>query len=112
MKKRPLVTGEMPPAASPSHDQNNLPDINFAFNGQGSRRFAEATAQNIGKPFAIVLDGRVISAPVIQTAITGGTGEITGNFTEESANSLAVLLKSGALPAPLNVIEQRTVAAE
>ncbi|HEY1926373.1 MAG TPA: protein translocase subunit SecD [Caulobacteraceae bacterium] len=112
VKKRALVTGEMLTGASPSHDQNNLPDINFAFNSQGARRFSEATAQNIGKPFAIVLDGRVISAPVIQTAITGGTGEITGNFTEESANNLAVLLKSGALPAPLNVVEQRTVGAE
>ncbi|HEX4740311.1 MAG TPA: protein translocase subunit SecD, partial [Caulobacteraceae bacterium] len=112
LKKRSVVTGEMLTGASPNHDQNNLPDINFAFNSQGTRRFAEASSQNIGKLFAIVLDGRVISAPVIQTAITGGTGEITGNFTEESAHNLALLLKSGALPAPLKVIEQHTVGAE
>jgi SecD/SecF fusion protein len=98
--------------ASAGHDENNLPDINFAFNGQGSKRFAEATAQNLGKQFAIVLDGRIISAPVIQSAITGGSGRITGNFTEESAHSLALLLKSGALPAPLNIVEQHTVGAE
>jgi preprotein translocase subunit SecD len=112
VKKRALVTGEMLTGASPSHDQDNNPDINFAFNGQGTRRFAEATTQNLGKPFAIILDGRVISAPVIQSAITGGSGQITGNFTEESAHNLALLLKSGALPAPLNVVEQRTVGAE
>ncbi|MBV8683409.1 MAG: protein translocase subunit SecD [Caulobacteraceae bacterium] len=112
VKKRALVTGEMLTAASPSHDQNNQPDINFAFNSQGTRRFSEATSQNIGKPFAIVLDGRVISAPVIQTAITGGSGEITGNFTEDSAHNLALLLKSGALPAPLKIVEQHTVGAE
>ena len=98
--------------ASAGHDENNQPDINFAFNGNGSRRFAEATTANIGKPFAIVLDKQVISAPRINSAITGGTGQITGNFTEESAHNLALLLKSGGLPAPLNVIAQHTVGAE
>ena len=112
VKRRAIVSGEMLTAASAGHDQNNQPDINMAFNGLGARRFAEVTSQNIGKPFAIVLDGRVISAPTIQTAITGGSGEITGRFTEEDAHNLALLLKSGALPAPLNIISQHTVGAE
>jgi SecD/SecF fusion protein len=112
LKKRALVTGEMLTGASAGHDENNIPDINFAFNGQGTRRFAEATSQNLNKQFAIVLDSRVISAPVIQSAITTGSGRITGNFTEESAHSLALLLKSGALPAPLAIIAQHTVGAE
>ena len=112
VKRRSVVTGEMLTSASAGHDQNNSPDINFGFNGQGTRRFSEATTQNIGKPFAIVLDHRVISAPTIQSAITAGTGQITGRFTEESAHNLALLLKSGALPAPLNVVEQHTVGAE
>jgi SecD/SecF fusion protein len=112
VKRRALVTGEMLTAASAGHDQNNSPDINFAFNGQGTRRFAEATSQNVGKPFAIILDGRVISAPTINGPIPGGSGEITGAFTEEQAHNLALLLKSGALPAPLSIIAQHTVGAE
>jgi SecD/SecF fusion protein len=112
VKRRSVVTGEMLTAASAGHDQDNEPDINFAFNGQGARRFAEATAQNIGKPFAIVLDGKWISAPNIESAITTGSGMIHGHFTEESANNLALLLKSGALPAPLKIIAQHTVGAE
>ncbi|HEY5289094.1 MAG TPA: protein translocase subunit SecD, partial [Caulobacteraceae bacterium] len=112
LKKRSVVTGEMLTSASGSHDENNLPSVAFSFNGQGTRRFAEVSTQNIGKNFAIVLDKRVISAPVIRSAITGGSGEITGHFTEESAHDLALLLKSGALPAPLNVVEQHTVGAE
>ncbi|MHB8530987.1 MAG: protein translocase subunit SecD, partial [Caulobacteraceae bacterium] len=112
VKKRALVSGEMLTSASGSHDENGAPAVAFSFNGQGTRRFAEATSQNIGKPFAIVLDGRVISAPNIRSAITGGNGIITGHFTEDSAHDLALLLKSGALPAPLNVVEQHTVGAE
>ncbi len=112
VKRRSLVTGEMLTSASASHDQNNLPDINFSFNGQGTRRFALATTENLKKPFAIVLDKRIISAPTIQSPITGGTGEITGSFTEESAHDLALMLKSGALPAPLNVVAQHTVGAQ
>jgi SecD/SecF fusion protein len=112
VKRRAIVTGEMLTSASAGHDQNNQPDINMAFNSQGARRFAEVTTQNVGKPFAIVLDGRVISAPVIQGPITAGTGEITGRFTEEEAHNSALLLKSGALPAPLNIIAQHTVGAE
>jgi len=98
--------------AQQSYDEAGRPDITMRFNGEGARHFGDVTTQNIGKRFAIVLDGKVISAPVIQGAILGGTGSITGNFTEESAGQLALLLRSGALPAPLNVIEQRTVGAE
>ena len=113
LKKRVLVSGEDLVTASQTFDsQTNQPQVFFRFNGRGARRFGEATAQNIGKRFAIVLDNAVISAPTIQSAITGGSGVINGNFTQESANELALLLRSGALPAPLNVEEQRTVSAE
>jgi preprotein translocase subunit SecD len=112
VKRRVLVDGGMLVSASFGFDQNNQPDINFRFNGQGARRFAEATTQNVGKRFAIILDNKVISAPSIHEPITGGSGQITGNFTQEEASNLALLLKSGALPAPLKVIEQSTVGAE
>ncbi len=112
VKRRALVSGEMLVSASQGYDQNGQPAVQFRFNGQGARRFADATLQGIGKRFAIVLDNKVISGPVIQTPITGGNGQITGNFTVESASDLALLLKSGALPAPLKVVEQRTVGAE
>ncbi len=113
VKKRALVSGEMLTSARGDHDPDTgNPAVGFSFNGQGTHRFAEATTQNVGKPFAIILDGRVISAPVIHTAITAGNGIITGHFTEQSANDMAVLLKSGSLPAPLNVVEQHTVGAE
>jgi SecD/SecF fusion protein len=112
VKKRAGVTGEMLTGAAGSHDQNSLPAVAFTLNGVGAQRFAQITAGNIGKPFAIVLDKRVLSAPVIQGAIPGGSGIITGNFTEDSANQLAVMLKSGALPAPLIVVEQHTVGAQ
>jgi preprotein translocase subunit SecD len=112
VKRRVLVDGGMLVNASFGFDQNGRPDINFRFNGQGARRFAEATSQNVGKRFAIILDNKVISAPNIQEPITGGSGQITGNFTQEEASNLALLLRSGALPAPLRVLEQRTVGAE
>ncbi|MDG2523095.1 protein translocase subunit SecD [Caulobacter segnis] len=113
LKKRAVVTGEMLTDAQQQFDQQSgSPVVSFRFNGQGARRFGDATAANIGKRFAIVLDNKVISAPVINTAITGGSGQITGNFTVQTANDLAVLLRAGALPAPLKVEEQRTVGAE
>jgi preprotein translocase subunit SecD len=113
LQRHALVTGEMLVSASQAFDENGRPDISFRFNGQGASRFADATRpDNFGKRFAIVLDNRVISAPVIQGTIPAGSGQITGNFTEESAGNLALLLRSGALPAPLNVISQRTVGAE
>ncbi len=112
VKRRVEVSGDMLTDARPSFDQNGRPSINFRFNGVGTRRFAMVTTQSLGKQFAIVLDNRVITHPTIQSAITGGSGEITGNFTQESANELSNLLRSGALPAKLNVQEQRTVGAE
>ncbi len=86
--------------------------VNFEFNTAGANRFAEVTKQNVGRPFAIVLDNKVISAPVIREPITGGRGQISGNFTAANANDLAVLLRAGALPAPLKVIEERTVGPD
>jgi len=86
--------------------------VNFAFNGQGARRFGQVTEQNVGKPFAIVLDNKVISAPVIREPITGGRGQISGRFTAASANDLAILLRAGALPAPLKIIEERSVGPD
>ncbi|MCA3701109.1 MAG: protein translocase subunit SecD [Brevundimonas sp.] len=112
VKRRILVSGENLTRASVGADQSGRPAIDFRFDGQGARRFGEATAQNIGRPFAIILDGRVISAPTIQGAITGGTGQITGSFSIESAGELVNLLNGGALPAPLTVEERRVVTAE
>ncbi|AWK85138.1 protein translocase subunit SecD [Azospirillum thermophilum] len=86
--------------------------VSFEFDSVGSSRFAEITKANVGRPFAIVLDNKVISAPVIREPITGGRGQISGNFTAASANDLAVLLRAGALPAPLKVIEERTVGPD
>ncbi len=113
VKKRSVVTGEMLTSASPGFDQQTgHAVVQFRFNGIGARRFGDVTRDNIGKRFAIVLDKKVISAPVIQGAINGGSGQITGNFTEQTANDLSVLLRAGALPAPMKVEEQRTVGAE
>ncbi|HEX3503608.1 MAG TPA: protein translocase subunit SecD [Xanthobacteraceae bacterium] len=110
VEKRVLVSGADLTDAQPSFDQQTgQPVVTFRFNSSGARKFADVTTANVGKPFAIVLDNKVISAPVIQTPITGGSGQITGNFTVQSANNLAVLLRAGALPAPLTVVEQRTV---
>jgi protein-export membrane protein SecD len=86
--------------------------VNFTFDGTGTRKFGQVSSDNVGHRFAIVLDNVVITDPVIQTAITGGRGEITGNFDAARANDLAVLLRAGALPAPLTVVEERTVGAE
>ncbi len=86
--------------------------VNFTFDSIGTRRFAEISRANVGRPFAIVLDDKVISAPVINEPIIGGRGQISGNFTAASANELAVLLRAGALPAPLTVVEERSVGPE
>ena len=110
LEKRVLVSGGDLTDAQPGFDQRtNEPVVSFRFNTSGARKFAEATQQNVGKPFAIVLDRQVISAPVIREPITGGSGQISGNFTVQSANDLAILLRAGALPAPLTIIEERTV---
>jgi len=96
--------------AQPGFDQRNgEPIVSFKFNNNGARRFAQVTQENVGKPFAIVLDNEVISAPVIREPILGGSGQISGNFTVQAANDLAILLRAGALPAPLQIIEERTV---
>ncbi len=86
--------------------------VNFTLNGLGSRRFADITRTHIGQPFAIVLDNKVISAPVIQGVIPGGQGQISGRFNAQSATDLSVLLRAGALPAPLSVVEQRSIGPE
>ena len=107
--KRIGVSGDELVDANPSMDQFNQPVVSLRFDSTGSRKFGDLTSKNVGKRFAIVLDGEVISAPVIREAITGGSGQISGNFTFETASDLAVLLRAGALPAPLTILEERSV---
>ncbi|BCH62919.1 protein translocase subunit SecDF [Agrobacterium vitis] len=110
VEKRVLVSGEdLVDAQASFNQQNNEPVVSFRFDSRGAQRFAQATQQNVGRPFAIVLDNQVISAPVIREPIVGGSGQISGNFTVQGANDLAVLLRAGALPATLTVVEERTV---
>jgi len=108
----PVVTGEELVDAQPSFDQNGRPAVSFRFNTSGARKFGDYTLENIGSPFAIVLDDEVISAPIIQSHIPGGSGIITGNFTVEESTNLAVLLRAGALPAGLDFLEERTIGPE
>ena len=112
IEQTPVVSGEDLVDAQPAFDQNGQPAVNFRFNPSGARKFGDYTAQNIGQPFAIVLDDEVISAPVIQSAIPGGSGIITGNFSVEESTDLAVLLRAGALPAELTFLEDRTIGPE
>ena len=112
LEEAPVVTGEELVDAQPSFDENGRPAVSFRFNPTGARKFGDYTAENIGNPFAIVLDGEVISAPVIQSHIPGGSGIITGNFTVEESTNLAVLLRAGALPAGLEFLEERTIGPE
>jgi len=105
------VSGESLTDAQASFDQNNMPVVTQVFDSTGARKFSRLTTEHVNERFAIVLDGKVLSAPVIREPIPGGRGQISGNFTVESAKDLAVLLRSGALPAPLTVIEERTVGA-
>jgi preprotein translocase subunit SecD len=110
VEKHVAVSGADLTDAQPSFDnQTGLPIVTFRFNSAGARRFAEVTSRNVGRPFAIVLDNQVISAPVIREPIVGGSGQISGDFTVEQANDLAVLLRAGALPAKLTIIAERTV---
>jgi len=112
IKKETLVSGESLVDAQPSFDQRTgEPVVTFRFDATGAKRFGKVTQENVGLPFAIVLDGKVISAPVIREPILGGSGQISGRFNVQEANDLAVLLRSGALPAKLTVIEERTVGA-
>lgn len=108
VKKRALITGDMLTDSQAAFNQN-APVVTFRFNAIGTSRFCEVTRENVGKPFAIVLDGEVISAPVIRDKICGGSGEISGGFTVKEAADLSLLLRAGALPAPLNVVEERSV---
>ncbi|WP_294120556.1 protein translocase subunit SecD [Sphingomonas sp.] len=113
VERRVIVSGEQLVRAKQGFDQDGRPAIDFTFNAAGARRFGRVTQENIGKPFAIILDNKVLSAPTIQTPILGGQGQITGgNFTVQSANQLAINLSSGKLPVTLNVVEERTVSAE
>ncbi|WP_170325330.1 protein translocase subunit SecD [Ruegeria arenilitoris] len=112
IESAPVVTGEELVDAQPSFDQNGRPAVSFRFNTSGARKFGDYTRDNIGAPFAIVLDDEVISAPVIQAHIAGGSGIITGNFTVEESTNLAVLLRAGALPAGLEFLEERTIGPE
>jgi len=112
LEDTPVVTGEELVDAQPSFDQNGRPAVSFRFDPTGARKFGDYTAEHVGEPFAIALDGEVISAPVIQTAIRGGSGIITGRFTLDETTRLAVLLRAGALPAELEVIEERTIGPE
>jgi preprotein translocase subunit SecD len=112
VEEAPVVTGDDLVDAQPSFDQNGRPAVSFRFDTSGARKFGEYTGAHVGEPFAIVLDKQVISAPTIQTAITGGSGIITGNFTVEGSTNLAVLLRAGALPAEMTFLEERTVGPE
>jgi len=112
LERIPVVTGEELTDAQPSFDQNGRPAVNFRFNTSGARKFGQYTTDHVGDPFAIVLDDEVISAPVIEVPITGGSGIITGNFDEEESTRLATLLRAGSLPASLEFLEERTVGPE
>ncbi len=112
LDETPVVTGEELTNAQPTFDQNGRPAVNFNFDVTGSRAFGEYTAANVGAPFAIVLDKEVISAPRINEAIPGGSGIITGNFTVDESNNLAVLLRAGALPAEMTFLEERTIGPQ
>ena len=109
VRRRVGVSGDNLVGAAPVIDQNNQPVVTIRFDAAGARRFGDLTTENVGRRFAIVLDGRVISAPVIREPIPGGNGQISGNFTFETASDLALLLRAGALPAPLVILEERTV---
>lgn len=113
LEQTPVVTGDDLVDSQPAFDaQSGVPAVTFQFNPTGARAFGEYTSANVGAPFAIVLDEEVISAPVIRSAITGGSGQITGNFTIEDSTELAVLLRAGALPAEMVFLEERTIGPE
>ncbi|WP_416355355.1 protein translocase subunit SecD [Aureimonas phyllosphaerae] len=110
VQRQVMISGENLTDAQAGFDQqNNQPVVNIRFDARGAQRFGEVTQQNVGRPFAIVLDDKVLSAPNIREPILGGQAQISGNFTVQSANDLSVLLRAGALPATLDIIEERTV---
>ncbi len=112
IERRVMVSGENLVDANQNFDQQNLPVVDFKFDAVGARKFCDATTKGVGKLFAIKLDDKIISAPVIRSSICGGSGMISGNFTVQSANDLALLLRAGALPANLEILEERSVGAE
>jgi protein-export membrane protein SecD len=112
IERRVMVSGENLVDANQNFDQQNLPVVDFKFDAVGARKFCDATTKGVGKLFAIKLDDKIISAPVIRSSICGGSGMISGNFTVQSANDLALLLRAGALPANLEIVEERSVGAE
>lgn len=109
VKKQVMVSGESLIDSQATTNEYGQPAVSMRFNASGAQRFAKMSMDNIKKQFAIVLDGKIISAPVFQVAIHDGNGQISGSFTFKEANDLALLLRAGALPAPLKVIEERTV---
>ncbi|MDP9422895.1 MAG: protein translocase subunit SecD [Pseudomonadota bacterium] len=112
VQRRVMVSGEQLVDAKQGFDQDGRPVVDITFNAAGARRFGRVTQENVGKPFAIILDDKVLSAPNINEPILGGRAQISGQFTVESANALAISLASGKLPVKLNVVEERTVSAE
>jgi len=113
VEKRIILTGENLKDAQPGYDnQNNGIVVNFKLDGVGAAKFATATKENVGRSLAIILDNEILSAPVIREPILTGSGQISGNFTVEEANQLSILLRSGALPAPMKIVEERTVGSD
>ena len=113
VSKRIILNGDNLVDAKPRMDtQNNETIVSFTLDRVGAKKFGRATSENVGKQLAIILDGKIISAPSIREPIVGGSGQISGNFTFQSATDLALLLRSGALPAPMNIIEERTVGPD
>jgi preprotein translocase subunit SecD len=108
IKRRPIMSGDMLVNAQPSF-QDGAPIVSFKLNGVGARRFCEVTTQNTGKPFAVVLDNEVITAPRINEPICGGNAQISGSFTVQESADLSLLLRAGALPTSLKVVEERSV---
>ena len=112
VKRRVMVSGDQLTDAHQGFDQDGRPDIEIKFNTVGARRFARATQENVGKPFAIILDDKILSAPNINEPILGGNAQISGSFTVQSAHDLSVSLASGKLPVKLNVIEERSIGPD
>jgi len=112
VQRRVIISGDDLIDAQIGNDQNQQPIVSIKFNSEGGRKFARVTQENVNKPFAMILDGVVLSAPNINEPILGGNAQISGNFTVDSANQLAIALRSGKLPFDLKVIEERTVGAQ
>ncbi len=112
VKRATIISGDQLADARQSYDQNQQPNVSINFNSEGGRRFARVTQENVGRPFAIIVDNSVISAPNINEPILGGSASISGGFTVDSANQLAIALRSGKLPVDLAVVQESTVSPE